>query len=329
MEQMQSNSEFVLDKDNYYSREADRHYLSASQYEAFLECEAAAMAKLQGRYTPEESEALLVGRYFHSWFEGEAEFKQFCAENSSKIFKIKETKARGIEIVGKYAPFEVADRMIAKANADPMIKQLIDLPGENEIMMHGKLFGMYPWKIRLDKYIPDKRLIIDWKTVANIQEVTWSAKEGAKVTFIENFNYMMRAAVYIEIEKQFTGKQTDPVFMLVCLSKQDPPDKEMILLNHRQRLDLELEKIQERIGRIQRIKDGLIVPTRCGHCEYCRSTKKIFSPIEYFKLEPANRGPREEDYAYSTDSVAEPEQAEEIQATIPDTAVWAEFLPKR
>ena len=323
MEQMASNSKFELTKDNYYSREADRHYLSCSQYEDFLKCEAAAMAKLQGRYVPEESEAFLVGRYFHSWFEGEAEFKKFCDDNSSKIFKTKTTQARGTEIIGKYAPFEQADKMIATANNDPEIKRLIDMPGQNEIVMHGQLFGMYPWKIRLDKYIPEKRLIIDWKTVANIQEVTWSNSAGGKVTFIENYNYMMRAAAYIDIEKQFTGNTTDPIFLLVCLSKQDPSDKEIIILNHRQRLDLELEKIQEHAGRIQRIKDGLHAPTRCGYCEYCRGTKRIFGPIEYFKLEPANRGPREEDYAYVPgfeENSATTETATEIQTTISEQA---------
>ena len=324
MEQTQNNSEFELTKDNYYTKEADRHYLSCSQFEDFLSCEAAAMAKIQGRYVPEETEALLVGRYFHSWFEGAMEYQKFCDENFDKIYKTKETKARGLEIIGKYKPFEVADQMIATANNDPNIKRLIDMPGENEVMMHGKLFGMYPWKIRLDKHFPDQMMIIDWKTVANIQETLWSTRERAHVSFVENFNYMMRAAVYIEIYKQFTSRTTDPVFMLVCLSKQDPPDKEMILLNHRQRLDLELEKVQERVGRIQRIKDGLVKPTRCGCCEYCRSTKKLFGPIEYFKLEPANRGPREEDYAYVPGfNDEEPAATEEIQTTISEQTTGA------
>ena len=287
-----------LNRDNYYTPEADIEYMSCSQYEEFLDCEARAMAKLDKRFVRKDSEAFLVGNYFHSYFESEEAHEQFCEEHFDDVFKTKTTKSRGTEITGKYAPYLQADKMIAAAEADPNIKKLIDMPGENELIMTGKLLGKYPWKIRLDKYIENPRLIIDWKTVANIWETTWVPEAGAKVTFVERFKYLMRAAVYCEIEKQFTGNMTDPDFWLVCLSKQDPVDKEIISLRHRQALDIELEKISERMPRIQSIKAGLIKPRRCGHCEYCRATKKTSSlPLDYWKLEPGNRDPQQEDYA--------------------------------
>ena len=287
----------ALTTDNYYTKEADREYLSCSQYDAFVDgCEAKAFAKLQGRFVEQPSEAFLVGNYFHSHFEGKKAHEAFCQANFDDIYKTKTIKGVTI-ITGKYKPFEVADAMIQMAESDPHIKQFIDMPGENEIIMSGKLFGQFPWKIRLDKYIPDKRLIIDWKTVANIQEVQWNQQLGQKVSFVENFKYLMRAAAYIEIEKQYTGKDIDPTFLLVCLSKQDPPDKDIFCLNHRQRLDLELEKMYKHLNRIQRIKSGEIKPKRCGACEYCRGTKKLSGINMYYVLEPANRPPREEDYA--------------------------------
>ena len=55
--------------------------------------------------------------------------------------------------------------------------------------------------------------------------------------------------------------------------------------------------MRERLGRIQRIRNGDILPKRCGYCDYCRSTKRLSGVIEYYKLEPANRPPREDDYA--------------------------------
>lgn len=287
-----------LTRDNYYTPEADREFLSCSQYEEFLDCEARAMAKLDKRFVREETEAFLVGNYFHTYFEGKEAHEEFCQAHFDQIFKTKTTKSRGMEITGKRAAYEQADRMIAAAEADPNIRQLIDMPGENEIIMQGKLFGKYPWKIRLDKYIHEPRTILDWKTVANIYETTWDPEAGGRVSFVERFHYLMRAAVYCEIEKEVTGNTTDPAFWLVCISKQDPPDKEIISLNHRQRLDLELDKIHEHIERIQNIKKGLIPPKRCGHCEYCRKTKKLpLLPLEFYKLEPGHRPPREEDYA--------------------------------
>ena len=60
----------LLTRDNYYTPEADQEYFSCSQYQSFCECEAKAMAKIEGRWQDEPTEALLVGNYFHTYFEG-------------------------------------------------------------------------------------------------------------------------------------------------------------------------------------------------------------------------------------------------------------------
>lgn len=54
----------ILTSDNYYSPEADQEYMSCSQYQDFLRCEAAAMAKIHGVYTPTASEALMPNMNF-------------------------------------------------------------------------------------------------------------------------------------------------------------------------------------------------------------------------------------------------------------------------
>lgn len=285
-----------LTRDNYYDPEADWEYMSFSQYQGWCECEAKQLAKLEGRWVDEPREAFLVGNYFHTHFEGPEAHEQFCQENFDQIFKTKTTKAAGTVITGKYAPFEQADKMIAVAEKDPLIKSLVNLPGENEKVMTGTLFGI-PWRIRVDKYVPDGRLVIDYKTVANINELKWSDALHEKVTFIDAYGYMMRAAVYSEIEKQYAGAATDPHFIIIAISKQDYPDKDVLELNHRQRYDYELEQIKERLAFIQRVKLGYTKPTRCGVCDYCRATKRLFAIKPYFKLMPEFRERREEDYA--------------------------------
>lgn len=277
-----------LTNDNYYSLDADREFMSCSQFEDFLNCEAAAVAKIRGLYEPKKSKAFLVGNYFHTAFEGPTAHAKLIEENYDEIFT-KNGKLR--------ADFERAEIMINAAQSDEKFRQLIDMPGENEKIMTGKLFDHYPWKIRLDKYIEKPRLILDWKTVASIRALEWNAEEGAKVSFIRNYRYLFRAAVYIEIEKQFTGKDTDPAFWLACISKEDPPDKELISLNHRQTLDFELEKVKEKIWRFSEIKAGRIMPKRCGKCAYCRGTKKVGSVISFFELDDPAGIEREEDYA--------------------------------
>jgi len=294
-----------LTTDNYYSQEADWAYMSCSQYQSFQECEAKAMAKLEGRWVDDDNKAFIIGNYFHTHFEGPEAHKKFCDDHFEDIYRTKTTKARGFEIVGKYSDYETADKMIAVAERDPLIKALIKMPGEHEKIMTGEIFGV-PWRSRLDKYVPDGRVIIDWKTTKNIWETSYNPTLKERETFIETYGYLMRAAVYTEIEKQFSGQDTDAQFIIVAISKQDPPDKEALLLNHRQRYDLELEQIKENLWNITQIKSGSRKPRRCGYCDYCRATKILYQIKPYYKLAPEYReGREEENECNSTGTVLE------------------------
>ena len=95
-----------LSSENYYSLEADREYMSCSQFEDFLSCEAAAVAKIRGKYEPKKSKAFIVGNYFHTAFEGPTAHAAFIKENYDDIFT-KNGKLR--------ADFERADMMIEAA----------------------------------------------------------------------------------------------------------------------------------------------------------------------------------------------------------------------
>lgn len=283
----------LLTRDNYYSREADLAYMSCSQFQDFLDCEARTMAELEGRFDREESEAFLVGNYIHSFFESPEAHEQFCEEHFADVFKTKEKKGV-LEITGKYAPYAQADVMINAILLDDLCMSFVDMPGENEKIITGTLFGV-PWKIRLDKYIPDGRMIIDYKTCKSIYETNWNPYTRQRETFVETYGYMRRAAVYSEIEKQWSGQTTDPPFILICVSKEDPPDKECIGLNHRVRYDMELEFIRERLPHIMAVKNHQIAPTKCGTCAYCRRVKKLTDIKPYYKLMPEYREAREDD----------------------------------
>lgn len=283
-----------LNRDSYYSKEADWEYMSCSQYQNFCQCEAKAMAVIQGRWEEPPGEAFLVGNYFHTYFESPEAHRQFVGENADSIF-LKQTKKEAENgILRLRAPFVHADAMIKCATDDPLISNIINMPGENEKILTGELFGV-PWRIRMDKYVPDGRLIVDYKTVANIWETRWSEELHARVSFIETYGYLFRAAVYSEIEKQNVKSQSDPQFLIIAISKQDPPDKEVLLLNHRQRYDYELERIKETLPYIQRVKQGLIRPRRCGVCDYCRATKTLEVIKPYYVLMPEFREGLEED----------------------------------
>ena len=279
-------NKFTLTDENYYSREADIFYMSCSQFQAFEKCEAAEIAKLRGIWQPEEiSDALLQGQYFHSYFEGQEAFKKFCDDNFDSIFKTKTTKSGGTVITGKYAPFERLDQMIDVAKSDPLISKILSWPGENEKPMTGFIGGI-PWRMKMDKYCQNTRRIIDYKTSANLKELYYNPQTKERQTFIEEYGYMMRAAVYGEIERQNHQSERFPSFIIIGVSKQDPPDKDVILLDDDDRWEFELETVKSKIAHIQRLKEGAEPAKRCGRCEYCRATKKLQRIKSYTDLMP-------------------------------------------
>ncbi len=284
-----------LTKDNYYSPEADREYMSCSQYQDFLDCEAATMAKMHGLYIPKETEALLVGNYVHTALESDEAHQEWIDNHLDVVYKLKTDKKTGeTTITGKYAPYAKADELIQIFLTDETLKKFILMEGENEKIMTGKLFGV-KWKIRLDKYTPD-RMIIDYKTSADLTKTEYNPDTTERECFLESYGYLMRAAVYSEIEKQNTGKTEDAPFIILAVTKQDPPDKGAYLLNHRQRYDYELQKIEEHMQRILTVKSGRMKPRRCGHCEWCRRTKKLNGVVPYYHIKPGFMAEREEEY---------------------------------
>lgn len=285
-----------LTRDNYYSPEADREYMSCSQYQDFLECEAATMAKMHGLYVPEETEALLVGNYVHTALESDEAHEEWIEAHQDLVYKMKTSRTTGeVTITGKYAAYANADKVIQIFLTDPTFQKFLLMDGENEKIMTGELFGM-KWKIRLDKYVPGTRMIIDYKTAADLTRTEYNPELGERESFLEALGYLMRAAIYSEIEKQNSGAKDDPPFIILAVTKQSPPDRGAYLMNHRQRYDYELEVVKERMARIRSVKEGIRKPTRCGHCEWCRKTKKLNGVVPYYTIKPGFKDEREEEY---------------------------------
>jgi len=260
-----------LTKDNYFSLEAEREYISCSQYQNFLSCEAKAMAKINGLWIDEPSKELLVGSYVHSWNEGTR--KEFIAEHPEMFTKQGTLRAE----------YQQADTMIAALENDEFC--MATLEGEKEVTVAVEMFGI-PWKVRFDVYNPGKHRAVDLKTTKSIHEKNWSDKIGAKVSFVETYDYLMRAAVYCEVERLANGRPEGDWldFYIVAVSKEDPPDKAIIKLTDPKRYQIELENIRQSLTRIKLVKSGILEPIRCEHCNYCRATKKVDRVIHYSDL---------------------------------------------
>lgn len=247
-----------LTESNYYSTAANQAYLSASFIKTVEECPARAIAEMNGTYERKSNSALSIGSYVDAHFEGTLD--RFLAEHPEMFKRDGTLKADGVK----------AEALIARAEADPYFMSFME--GQKQVIMTGTI-GDLPFKAKFDVYQPGKR-IVDLKTVKDFEPV-YKAGQG-KLTFAEAWNWPLQLAIYQHIESQNSGTgELLPVF-LACISKQDPPDIEIVQIPQHM-LAAEMALLYEKLPYIEALRLGIIEPERCGKCEYCRATKRLGS----------------------------------------------------
>lgn len=258
-----------INKDNYFSLEADREYFSVSQFKSFKECEAKTMAKLNGVWADGQNDAFTLGSYIHLWSEG-GNLGEFRMQHPEMFKKDGDLKAN----------FKVADKMIETLSKDPLIEKVRE--GQKEVIFTGELYGA-KWKIMIDIYNPSSKYFADLKTTRSIQMKYWNEELKVKQNFIEYYDYLLQMAVYAEIERQNRGGEDYLQPHIIAVSKEEIPDKAVILVGTEFIKDKLLE-VEALLPHFIRVKNGEEVPTRCEHCDYCRSTKQISKIIHYTEL---------------------------------------------
>ena len=260
-----------LSRDNYHSLKAEQDYMSRSQYLGFLACEAQQVAKQAGEWAEEPSDALLVGSYVHAW--NECRRREFICEHPEMFTQKGELKAN----------FKLADKMIVTLEADPLVMYM--LKGEKEVIFTAEFAGTI-WKVMVDVYTPEHRRLIDLKTTKSIREKAWSQAHNSRVSFIEQYNYILQAALYSEVERLASGRSRDDWFdfYAVAVSKETVPDKEIIDMRDQNRYLIELAQVETNMPRILKVKSGQVEPVRCERCDYCKSTRKIVRPVHYKEI---------------------------------------------
>lgn len=260
----------VLTADNYYSDEANRQYMSVSQFKDFngtygrIGCEFAAMEKLSGRWNPEPSTALLVGSYVDSYIEGTLD--DFKLRNPD-IFTAKgELKA----------PYKKAEEIIARIERDKYFMKY--LSGEKQTIMTGDLFGCQ-WKIKMDSYIPGVA-IVDLKVMSSITDLKW-VKDIGYLDFVRYWNYDIQGAVYQKIVEINTGKKLP--FFIAAVTKETEPDIRIIHVTQNY-LDEALGVVEANIRRVLSVKNGEVEPDRCDLCDCCKHNRILRRPISIMDL---------------------------------------------
>lgn len=253
---------FKLTTDNYFSPEASSKYWSVSMFKEFDSCEARGLASAQGRYHREETDALLIGSYVDAYFAGTMD--EFVGEHSEEMFTKKGTL---------YAKYEQANKCINAVECQPLMMDFLE--GDKQTIMTGKLFGV-DWKIKMDVYNGER--IVDLKCVRDFEPLY---KEGfGRVSWIEYWGYDLQGAVYQKIEQISSGRAEPLPFYIVAVTKEKTPDVAIIRLPQHV-LDTALKIVEAKIDRFDLVKMGEIEPNRCGHCEWCKSTKILTEPEVY------------------------------------------------
>lgn len=247
---MPRKPKFQLSAENYYSPDAKWIYMSSTQIKSFLDCEARAVAELNGEYVQEQTDALLVGSFVDAHFSGELDkFK----EEHPEIFK-----QRG----GLRAEFVQAEQIIRRIESDPLF--MLYMEGEKQVIKTGTIAGV-PFKIKIDNYMPGKA-IVDLKVVKDFKPIY---KEGeGRLSFIEAWLYDMQGAIYQAVE----GNSLP--FIIAAATKEKVTDLALIQVPQHY-LDASLQWLEYELPHIIEVKEGKAPPRRCEKCDYCKQTKRL------------------------------------------------------
>jgi hypothetical protein len=251
----------TVTRDNYFSPEVEMQYMGSTQFKRFMSCEAMALAMVKGEHIEEKSTSLLVGSYVDAYFEGTLD--KFMSENPEIFTKSGDLKAE----------YKHAEVIIRRLERDEMYMRFMS--GQKQVIKTGEIEGI-PFKIRIDSYHPGKA-IVDQKIMKDFDDV-W--KDGLYVSFVEAWGYDYQAAIYQTIE----GNRLP--FFIAGGTKEKVPNLEIFSIPQRQ-IDFCLLEIKKLVHRFADIKKGLIEPTRCGTCDYCKSTKVLKEIVPYKKFDEA------------------------------------------
>lgn len=251
-----------LTNSNYFTTEAQKEFWSVSQFKAFDNCEAGAMAELSGEYERELTDSLLIGSYVDAYFSDEMD--EFVGEHSEVMFK------KNGEL---YAKYEKANEVVDRIKRDSLMVEF--LSGEKQVVRTGELFGV-DWKIKIDVLHDDK--IVDLKIVKDFGSVY---KDGFGYRpWIEAWGYDIQGAIYQKIEQISSGRKDPLPFYIVAATKEKTPDIDIIQIPQHI-LDAALKVVENKIDHFDLVKGEDIEPKRCEVCDYCKSTKVIKAPRIY------------------------------------------------
>lgn len=250
-----------LNLDNYYSVEANKEYMSVSQFKNFKLCEAKAMYDLENDFQ-EKKQSFLEGQLFEALVTGDKDL--FMAKHSEEIIS-KTGKTAGQLKANFKKVFSAAE----KFNQQDFFKNIVN-KCEKQVILTGEIEGVKV-KCALDLFDKDTNSIYDIKCMGNFDD-QWNKSEKKYVPWYYNWGYVLQLAVYREIVKQNFGEPKE--IGLLAATKEEIPDIAAKSFSF-DLLDIELEEFKNNIKRYDNIKKGIETPVACSECDYCKKLKII------------------------------------------------------
>ena len=251
----------VLTLENYFSIEADREYMSVSQYKNFKTCETKAMHDLEEKDTTYK-QAFLEGQLFENLVAGDA--KLFMAQHPEMI------STRGSTTGQLKSEFQRVVKAAEKFNSQKFFKDIIE-KCEKQVILTGEICEV-PVKCCLDLFDRETFSIYDIKCMKDFNE-QWSKEEKKYIPWYYSWGYVLQLAVYRLIVKQNFNCEPKEIGLLAA-SKEEIPDIQALKFDD-SLLGLELIEFKNNIKHYDNIKKGLEKPIACGHCSYCKTIKQI------------------------------------------------------
>lgn len=254
----------MISAENYFSKENNLRYMSVSQFKAFENCEASALAELNGEFQREKTTSLLVGSYVDAHFEGTLDI--FKAQNP-EIFK----RDGGLK-----SEYTQAEYIIERIQRDEMF--MAYMSGQKQVVFTGEIAGV-PVKIKVDSYNVGKS-IVDLKIMKDFNPIY--KPEMGRLSFIEAWGYDYQGAVYQEIVHQNTGERLP--FFIAAATKEKEPDIGIFQIEQ-SALDVALEIFTANMPQYDALKRGIVgEPIRCEKCDFCKRTKVLSKIITMEEL---------------------------------------------
>lgn len=249
-----------LNLDNYFSVEADKEYMSVSQFKNFKLCEAKAMYDLEND-CQEEKQSFLEGQLFEALVAGDAQL--FMAKHPELL------STRGATAGQIKSDYKKVINAADKFNQQLFFKDIINRC-EKQILLTGEIEGIKV-KCTLDLFDKNTNSIYDIKCMKDFKD-QWNKEEKAYVPWYYHWGYVLQLAVYREIVRQNFGEPKE--IGLIAATKEEIPDIDAKSFSS-DLLDIELEIFKNNIKRYDNIKKGIEKPIACNCCDYCKKIKTI------------------------------------------------------